>query len=388
MSHLDGRPGGNRAAIAEWLVHDVDELAIEITADNLAADPSLPDRFGDTIRYRMEQDNTYHLRHLAEAVRLARPELFSDYAAWLTVLLAAYRVTVDDVLTNLLCIKDVLRRRLAPADRGVVDECLDPVIDELPFYPTTVPPYLSLDRPHAALANLYLEALLNGDRQIATEHILNALDTGVPLDEIYLHVFQRTQGEIGRLWQLNHIDVAQEHFCTATTQSLMTLLYARLSGAAPATTPAAAPSAPGRKVGPSAPGAVGPASRRRLRCLATCAPGNLHALGIYMVADILEMHGWSCYFLGSESPISVILDTLRQRRIDVLLISVALVFQLGPVRDLIAAVRAAPDLAAVRIIVGGNPFNVVRDLWQDVGADASARDAGDLVALMTRLETS
>ncbi|WP_425342659.1 B12-binding domain-containing protein [Methanolobus bombayensis] len=30
---------------------------------------------------------------------------------------------------------------------------------------------------------------------------------------------------MGRLWQINYISVAQEHFCTAVTQKIMAKLY-------------------------------------------------------------------------------------------------------------------------------------------------------------------
>lgn len=48
---------------------------------------------------------------------------------------------------------------------------------------------------------------------------------GTPVKEIHLHVFQPAQYEVGRLWQMNRITVAQEHYCTAATQLIMSQLY-------------------------------------------------------------------------------------------------------------------------------------------------------------------
>ena len=70
-----------------------------------------------------------------------------------------------------------------------------------------------------------LRLLLRGNRQAASQLILTAVARGVTVKDIYLHVFQRTQYEIGRLWQINRISVAQEHFCTAATQLIMSQLY-------------------------------------------------------------------------------------------------------------------------------------------------------------------
>ena len=36
---------------------------------------------------------------------------------------------------------------------------------------------------------------------------------GISVKDIYLHVFQSSLYEIGRLWQENKITVAQEHYC-------------------------------------------------------------------------------------------------------------------------------------------------------------------------------
>jgi len=48
--------------------------------------------------------------------------------------------------------------------------------------------------------------------------------------DVYLNVFQRSQHEIGRLWQMNQITVAQEHYCTAATQWIMVQLYPYVFG--------------------------------------------------------------------------------------------------------------------------------------------------------------
>ena len=41
-------------------------------------------------------------------------------------------------------------------------------------------------------------------------------------------MFQCSQYEIGRLWQMNKLTVAQEHYCSAATQLIMSLLYPRI----------------------------------------------------------------------------------------------------------------------------------------------------------------
>ena len=46
--------------------------------------------------------------------------------------------------------------------------------------------------------------------------------------DVYLLVFQPCQREVGRLWEAGRITVAQEHYCTAATQVIMSQLAPRL----------------------------------------------------------------------------------------------------------------------------------------------------------------
>jgi methanogenic corrinoid protein MtbC1 len=63
-------------------------------------------------------------------------------------------------------------------------------------------------QPLAELSNQYLSALLRYDRHSASALILRAVENKVSIKEIYSHVFERCQYEIGRLWQLNDVSVA------------------------------------------------------------------------------------------------------------------------------------------------------------------------------------
>src|SRR5947208_2720790 len=91
--------------------------------------------------------------------------------------------------------------------------------------PGDLPTLLEGDDPLTELARQYLRALLAGERQGASRLILDAVKAGVPVRDIYLHVFQRCQQEAGRLWQVNRLTVAQEHYATAATQLIMAQLY-------------------------------------------------------------------------------------------------------------------------------------------------------------------
>jgi MerR family transcriptional regulator, light-induced transcriptional regulator len=201
------------------------------------------------------------------------------------------------------------------------------------------------------VADTYLEALLQGDRGRASDLVFGEVDKGTSVKDIYLHVFQASQHRIGELWQDNRISVAQEHFCTAATQVIMSQLYPLfLSG-----------------------------REKDYRMVATCVGGELHELGVRMVADFFEMEGWDTYFLGANTPEKSIIESIESFEADLLAVSVSMTFNVGLAKELIRAVRNSSGAGDVKILVGGRPFNVAPELWKTVDADGYAPDAAEAI---------
>ncbi|RMG92383.1 MAG: hypothetical protein D6706_16930 [Chloroflexi bacterium] len=170
--------------------------------------------------------------------------------------------------------------------------------------------------------------------------------------EIYLHVFQPVLYEVGCLWQINQITVAREHYCTAVTQFIMSQLYPYIFN-----TP---------RIGRT--------------MVAACMGGELHEVGIRMVADFFEMAGWDTYYLGANVPPTDIVEIIATQNASILALSTTLMPHLHHVTQTIAAIRQHPHTQHVKILVGGYPFNLSPDLWQKVGADGYAPDAKTAVS--------
>jgi methanogenic corrinoid protein MtbC1 len=344
-------------AIGRMLDSDRAQLAEAVTSRQYEAQPELAARYGEAGRARCLQDANYHLSYLADAVAASSHALFSDYIAWAKVMLEARGISSSDLSRNLLIMSEVVREKLPPQMGRVIQEYFEVGLGRLPALPSDLPPLFADDAPHAELAKKFLRFLLNGERHLASRLILEAVDSGVEVKDIYLHVFQSSQREIGRLWQLNRVSVAQEHFCTAATQLIMAQLYPRIFRT----------------------------EKNGRRMVATSIGGELHEIGIRIITDFFEMEGWDTYYLGANSPTNAILQALSDRRADVLAVSATMTFHIRAVEHLIAAVRAADNLRAVKILVGGYPFNVERELWKRVGADAYAADASEAIASASRL---
>jgi methanogenic corrinoid protein MtbC1 len=205
------------------------------------------------------------------------------------------------------------------------------------------------------LAQEYLDVLLRSDRSTARQLILDAVKEGIGVKDIYLGVFEPVQREVGRLWQTHRISVAQEHYCSASTQFIMSHLYPYIFN-----------------------------SKKNGRCLVATSVGNeLHEIGIRMVADFFEMDGWDTIYLGANMPMEGIIQAIKEQKTDVLALSTTMTFHLSQIAELITQTRlSAPE---IKILVGGYPFNSSPTLWQHFGADGYGGNAEQAIEVANRL---
>jgi methanogenic corrinoid protein MtbC1 len=239
----------------------------------------------------------------------------------------------------------------------VAGEYIKVGLEQLPHLPATLPTLIDEAQPLGRLARQYLDALLRAERHTANQLIREAVEAGTSLKDIYLDVFQRTQHEIGRLWQVNQITVAQEHYCTAATQLIMAQLYPYIFST----------------------------ERTHRKLIVACVSDELHEIGLRILSDFFEMEGWDTFYLGANTPTQSIIKMVADHRPDLLAISATMTFHVQRVAELIAAVRSAGVGQSLKIIVGGYPFNIEPGLWRQVGADGSAPDAPAAVALANQL---
>lgn len=332
------------------------ELAEKIIETQYRLQPEIWKPYGHPGREKSVRDAGYHLAYLAEAVEADDPLLFGEYLAWVKVLFASLNFPESVLPATLDCIRHIIYEELPDGDRETVLDILEAGIRRMEHSPINLPTYLEGHEALDELARNYLAALLEADRRKASALILEAAQGGVGIRDIYLRVFQRTQREIGRLWQTNRISVAQEHFCTAATQMVMSQLYPYIFTG----------------------------ERKDRRIVVACVGGELHEIGARMVADFFEMSGWDSYFLGANTPPQSVLLTVRERRAHVLALSATMTFHVGKVGDIIRSLRDS-DQSSIPVLVGGYPFNLSASLWKKVGADGYAADAEAAVAEAERV---
>lgn len=328
-----------------------EELARDVLARQYVRLPQLRTAYGPAGVAKALDDACWNLRYLAEAIAGNCPLLFKHYMSWLWTMVEPYGVTREQMSMHLGLVGEVLTERLP----GIVGPELHAVLAAGREGLLEAEPPLRMVQehaPHAARAERYLAALLDSDRGAALAVVQEAAGAGLSVPDIYLHILQPVQHEIGRLWQTRRITVAQEHYATAVTQLAMAQLYPVIART--------------------------PKNARKM--VATCVGSELHELGVRMVADFFELAGWDAYFIGAGAPVPALVQTIVQRQPDVVAISATIVVHLSEVRRLIQAIRMSA-WARPLIMVGGYPFNAVPDLWKIVGADTYAADAQSAVRI-------
>ncbi len=335
------------------------ELSEEIVSRQYKLESEIWGRYGEKGRVLSLRDQNYHLQYLSEAIRLSEPRLFAEYIAWVKTLFEGLELHPEALATVLRYTKEVIQETYADDISSLANMCIDAGLGRVGATSEEMPSFISSEAPLADLARRYLDALLDAQRHAASRLVLDAVQEGTGVKDIYTHVFQTSQREIGRLWQTNQISVAQEHYCTASTQLIMSQLYPQIFAT--------------EKVG------------RRL--VATCVGGELHEMGVRMVADFFEMEGWDTYYLGANTPADSIIKAVSDQRAHVLAVSVTMTFHAHLLSELISRVREKFE-DRVKTLVGGYPFNLAPDLWRKVDADGYAPDAQAAIAMANRLVES
>lgn len=317
-------------------------------------DPTILGRYSPDGRDKCIDDVTYHVLYLDAASANDSSKLFVEYVGWAKALFAGLKLPLKDLKASLECLAEVIEEQ-GMADNGaaVVREA----VERFDHLPVEAASNIDESHPLAPLARSYLESLLAGGRIRAEELVMAAHRDGVGVKDLYLHVFQPALREIGRLWQSNLLTVAEEHFFTAATQMVMARLYPQVFA--------------GGKNGKS--------------MLATCVSGELHEIGMRMVADIFELEGWRTFYLGANTPPTAVAKMVAESAVDVVAISATISSHVPAVAGLIGKLREAPGGEERRILVGGFPFNTDPELWRKIGADGTAADAGKATEVAARL---
>ncbi len=316
------------------------------------ADGSLPP---ETDRATWKAHLTQRVLELAAAVRVGQPSLFADRVHWLRRAARARGLSEQDLKQALLSLRSALQVELADDVRATISPALDLAVGA--FADSLAPEAVALDgaKPTDRLALRYLALCLEGSPHEAIELVLRELDKGSSPASIYTGVLLAAEKEVGELWHVGDVSIAEERIVSETTRELMALIVAKY--------------APARPVGRS--------------LIAASVAGNAHDIGLRAVADLFRLAGWRCLYLGANVPAAELARAAVAFHVELVVLNATLTTQLKSLGEAIAVIRAhAPR---PRTLVGGLAFDGAPDLWRELGADAHAPTIDGAVAVGTAL---
>ena len=327
----------------------------------LARHPELGDRLGARPFEAWTDNLAGRLRDLSIAVSEGRPDLFADQVAWARTAFDARDVSVDHLRASLTAMHEVLSDELPEAAREPVGRCLEQALTILEGESSVPPERIGTETVHGRLASRYVLALLEGDRLQARDLVMEAVDAGqLSAVEAVERICLPAQAELGRMWHLGEISIAEEHFVSATTISLMSQLAGRAERAP-----------------------------RNGKCVLSAALGSdLHDIGLRAVSDLLEIDGWRTVFLGAAVPPEDFVQAVDDFGADLVVLSASLVSHRQNVRATVTAVRRAAEAAGRKapwVLVGGPAFSDWDEAHDQVGADGCATTASQAVHLARKL---
>jgi methanogenic corrinoid protein MtbC1 len=199
----------------------------------------------------------------------------------------------------------------------------------------------------------FLDGLLARDSARARLSVEAALESGVPIPDIYLEMIEPALREVGHRWAMGALNVAEEHYATAVAQSILDGL-----------------------------------SRRHIRgpkdgrlAIVSGTPDELHELGTRMVADFLEADGWEVLRLGPGAPARDIAQLVESEQPELIALSTATAGVLHGVVEVFESLAALDPRPC--IVAGGQFWTATTSPSAlEFGADLVIHDPRELVATL------
>lgn len=342
-------------ALAEWTVQEMYERM-----------PELEQRYGADGRALWKGEIINRLQFLAEAIAADRAAVFVQSVEWARAGFMARGFETTHLAASLEVLDETMNAELptqvAERTHRVLSEGLKSARrKESPRDDAVLESAFTKPGVDAERARAYLVNLLERHQAKAVDVLLEGVRSGKSVAQVYETVIAPALAEVGRLWHINEATVADEHYVTTATQNAMAVLRMKLPRALP----------------------------NGKRALAASIGGDLHDVGIRMVADLLESEGWQVDCLGANMPTGDLvehgIDEVGRPQFDLFALSASTGLMVRATAGAIDALRGAAPEHRLAIMVGGGPFAYIPDLWKVVGADGCATSATEAVAVAKRI---
>ncbi len=216
---------------------EVKSLAQKVYQMQFQKDPKLGEEYDQRQKRLMYEDILYNLGYLFTAMKFNDRKIFVDYAAWIYTLLYYLLKNIDKnriaqhMIDHYEILRDCLLEYLPPEMGKQAEKMILAAIEATHKTRDEIEEHQAYRSPkYMEIKNEYMGNLLANNTRAAMEVIQTARASGIPLEEIYIHILQDVMGEVGDMWHRNVISVDKEHYFTAVTQMVMSQFYSEIFG--------------------------------------------------------------------------------------------------------------------------------------------------------------
>lgn len=323
----------------------------------LERNPDLREQYGAEAFATWKTHLTQRTLELSAAVGTGEERLFTGRVIWSNKAFAARGRDTEHLALSLECLGEVLAERLpGPAQQMPLDFIAAALAALADPASAEEPSALQPDREPDRLALRYLQQVLEGNVAEAIADLCRAAAGPLGVHAAYIDVLLPAQREVGRLWHLGDVSIAEEHLVSYATQRAMAVLSSQASPAPPN----------GKTV------------------VVAAVASNSHDIGLRALADLYQLAGWRTLFLGSDVPVQDMPSVLSYFEADLLLLGAMLSTHIPKVEQTVQVVRERCE-REVKIVVGGSAFDEAPKLWRELGCDGYAPNVELAIAEGARL---
>ncbi|KAF0225788.1 MAG: cobalamin B12-binding domain-containing [Erysipelotrichaceae bacterium] len=321
-------------------------------------DQEMANTYTERQRRLMYEDILYNLSYLDVAVKFDDEKIFIEYTKWLYKLLCNLSKSSEDprlqthhrlkehfqILAKVSSdtdSADASKRRVTIINKGI--ETLGKELHQ-----EQAKLYQNNDQ-YQAIRKEYLNYLIKSDTRAAISLVRDLSKSDITIDDVFQKILQEVMIEVGDLWHQNVMSVDKEHYCTSTTQTALSQFYP----------------------------IIFEQPRNGCKILTCCVGSELHEMGIRMLSDLFEYHGWDSIYLGAAVPKEAILKSISENKPDFIGLSVTMPQHLELCHDIVLGIQEKfPDL---KVAVGGRAFISTNELWKKWNVDISTQNATQLI---------
>jgi 5-methyltetrahydrofolate--homocysteine methyltransferase len=200
------------------------------------------------------------------------------------------------------------------------------------------------------------EAVVGGKRDVVETKVREALESGIPVQDILSQGLIAPMSEVGSKFEKREFFVPEMMVAARAMQAGLALLRPHLADA---------------KVSMQGKVVMG------------TVEGDLHDIGKNLVAMMLEGAGYEIIDLGIDVPARRFALAVQESGASLVGVSALLTTTMGNMKAVIEALETQGVRAKVKVMVGGAPLNEA--FARQIGADGYAPDASRAVALAKSL---